>query len=134
MLNSQSVQEHMTAKEYQEYLKGQGSAKNNKYRNKTTWYDGLLFQSQKELDDYLDHKRLLMAGEIAGFLWQGVLVLVEGGSTKKESAVTYRPDIVVFNNDGTYEFREDKGKKTKDYRIKEKIIRNKFPKLKFKEV
>lgn len=133
MAFSTQGQEHMSAKEYQEYIRGQNS-KSNKYRNKVTWYDGLLFQSQKELDDYLDHKRLLMAGKIAGFLWQGVLVLVEGGNSKKESAVTYRPDIVVFNNDGTYEFREDKGKKTKDYRIKEKIIKNKFPKLVFKEV
>lgn len=132
-LTMKTVQEHMTAKEYQEYLKGQNTVK-SKYKNKVTWYDGLLFQSQKELDDYLDHKRLLMAGEIAGFLWQGVLVLVEGGNSRSESAVTYRPDVVVFKNDGTYEFREDKGKKTKDYRIKEKIIRKKFPKLNFKEV
>lgn len=42
-----------------------------------------------------------MAGQIAGFLWQGTLVLVEGGSTVSEKAVTYRPGIVTFNNDGT---------------------------------
>ena len=76
----------------------------------------------------------MQAGEIAGFLWQGVLVLVEGGNSKKESAVTYRPDVVVLNNDGTYEIREVKGKRTKDYNIKRKIIRNKYPKVKFKEV
>ena len=104
-------QTHMSVEEYKAYLERQNSKSTNKYKNTTLWYDGLYFQSQKELDDYLDQKRLLMAGEIAGFLWQGVLVLVEGGDSKKEPAVTYRPDIVVFHNDGTYEIREDKGKK-----------------------
>ena len=66
--------------------------------------------------------------------WQGVLVLVEGGDSKKEPAVTYRPDIVVFHNDGTYEIREDKGKKTPAYKIKETIIHQKFPNIAFKEV
>ena len=95
-------QTHMSVEEYKAYLERQNSKSTNKYKNTTLWYDGLYFQSQKELDDYLDQKRLLMAGEIAGFLWQGVLVLVEGGDSKKEPAVTYRPDIVVFHNDGTY--------------------------------
>lgn len=126
--------EHMTAKEYREYMEQEKSQKSNKYKNKCIWYDGLHFQSQKELDDYIDHKRLLMAGKIAGFLWQGVLVLVEGGNSKKEAAVTYRPDVVVLHNDGTYEIREDKGKRTKDYIIKRKIIRQKFPNVRFKEV
>ena len=127
-------QEHMSAQEYQEYLKSKSSPSKNKYKSKSLWYDGLYFQSQKEMDDYLDHKRLLQAGEIAGFLWQGVLVLVEGGLSKKEAAVTYRPDIVVLNNDGTYQIREDKGKRTQDYLIKKKIIKNKFPNVKFIEI
>ena len=42
--------EHMTAQEYREYLEKENSAKGNKYKNKCLWYDGLLFQSQKELD------------------------------------------------------------------------------------
>jgi hypothetical protein len=127
-------QTHMSVEEYKAYLERQNSKSTNKYKNTTLWYDGLYFQSQKELDDYLDQKRLLMAGEIAGFLWQGVLVLVEGGDSKKEPAVTYRPDIVVFHNDGTYEIREDKGKKTPAYKIKETIIHQKFPNIAFKEV
>lgn len=77
-------QTHMSVEEYKAYLERQNSKSTNKYKNTTLWYDGLYFQSQKELDDYLDQKRLLMAGEIAGFLWQGVLVLVEGGDSKKE--------------------------------------------------
>lgn len=127
-------QTHMSVEEYKAYLEQQNSKSTNKYKNTTLWYDGLYFQSQKELEDYSNQKRLLMAGEIAGFLWQGVLVLVEGGDSKKESAVTYRPDIVVFHNDGTYEIREDKGKKTTAYKIKETIIHQKFPKIVFKEV
>lgn len=93
---------------------------------------GFISKAKKELNDYIDHKRLLMAGEIAGFLWQGVLVVTEG-TTKDNKAVTYRPDIVVFNNDGTYEIREDKGKRTQVYINKLKAIRKKFPRLTFKE-
>lgn len=126
--------EHMTAEEYQKEILGKCNNKSAKYKNKCIWYDGLYFQSQKELDDYLDHKRMLMAGEIAGFLWQGTLVLVEGGSTSKKRAVTYKPDVVTLFNDGTYEMREDKGKKTKDYIIKKKLILKKYPRVNFKEV
>lgn len=124
------MEQRMSIKEYKQLI-GTDTT-NNKYSNKTTWYDGLYFQSQKELNDYIDHKRLLMAGEIAGFLWQGILIVTEG-TTKENKAVTYRPDIVVFNNDGTYEFREDKGKRTQVYINKLKAIRQKFPRLKFNE-
>lgn len=124
------MEQRMSIEEYRQLISN--DTPKNKYRNKTTWYDGLYFQSQKELNDYIDHKRLLMAGEIAGFLWQGVLVVTEG-TTKDNKAVTYRPDIVVFNNDGTYEIREDKGKRTQVYINKLKAIRKKFPRLTFKE-
>ena len=125
--------EHMTAEEYQKEILGKQN-KESKYNGKCIWYDGLYFQSQKELDDYLDHKRMLMAGGNAGFFWQGTLVLVEGGNTSKQRAVTYKPDVVTLFNDGTYEIREDKGKKTKDYIIKKKLIMKKFPKVNFIEV
>lgn len=124
--------EHMSAEEYKKYLEKQQSS-GYKYHNKTEWYDGLYFESQKELKDYIDQKRLLMAGEIAGFLWQGMLI-VTTGTDKNNKAVTYRPDIVVFNNDGTYEIREDKGKRTQVYINKLKIIKNKYPHIRFKEI
>ena len=107
-------------------------AKDNKYKNKTQWKYGLYFQSQKELEDYENHRMLHKGKAIAGYLWQGCLVLTEG-SDKENKAVTYRPDIVVLYNDGTYEIREDKGKKTKEYIIKKKIIDSKFPRIRFKE-
>ena len=124
--------EHMSAEKYKKYLEKQQSS-GYKYHNKTEWYDGLYFESQKELKDYIDQKRLLMAGEIAGFLWQGMLI-VTTGTDKNNKAVTYRPDIVVFNNDGTYEIREDKGKRTQVYINKLKIIKNKYPHIRFKEI
>lgn len=104
-----------------------------KYHNHSSWYDGLHFQSDKELRDYMDHKYLLRAGLIAAFLWQGMLIVTEG-SDKDNKAVTYRPDIVVLNNDGTYEIREDKGHRTRVYINKLKAIRQRYPRIKFKEV
>ncbi len=121
--------ERMSIEEYRKLVNKTA----NKYHNKTTWYDGLYFQSQKELDDYCKHKILLKAGKIAGFLWQGVLVVTEG-TNKDNKAVTYRPDIVVLNNDGTYEIREDKGKRTQVYINKLKAIRQKYPRIVFKEL
>ena len=69
--------EHMTAEEYQKEILGKCNNKSAKYKNKCIWYDGLYFQSQKELDDYLDHKRMLMAGEIAAFYGREHLYLLK---------------------------------------------------------
>ena len=133
------MQERISISEYRKLVgldkDGKEKAKKpNKYGNETFWHDGLYFQSKKELSDYENHKLLHKAKAIAGFLWQGCLVLTEGGEDNEHKAVTYRPDIVVLYNDGTYEIREDKGKKTKDYIIKKKIIDQKFPKINFNEI
>lgn len=124
----------MTPEEYRR-LTGQAPAagKPPKYRNRTSWFDGLHFQSDKELRDYRDQKMRLRAGEIAGFLWQGTLIVTEG-TDKDNKAVTYRPDIVILNNDGTYEIREDKGYRTRVYINKLKAIRQRYPRIKFTEV
>lgn len=124
----------LTPEEYRR-LTGQAPAtgKPPKYRNRTSWFDGLHFQSDKELRDYRDQKMRLQAGEIAGFLWQGTLIVTEG-TDKDNKAVTYRPDIVVLNNDGTYEIREDKGYRTRVYINKLKAIRQRYPRIKFTEV
>lgn len=125
----------LTPEEYRQ-LTGQALAaagKTPKYRNRTSWFDGLHFQSDKELRDYRDQKMRLRTGEIAGFLWQGTLIVTEG-TDKGNKAVTYRPDIVVLNNDGTYEIREDKGYRTRVYINKLKAIRQRYPHIKFTEV
>lgn len=122
--------ERMSIEEYRRLICQ--NPKQNKYKNKTQWYDGLYFQSQKELDDYCEQKLLLKAGKIAGFLWQGMLIVTEGNG-KENKAVTYRPDIVVLHNDGTYEIREDKGKRTQVYINKLKAIKQKFPRIVFRE-
>lgn len=125
----------LTTEEYRR-LTGKTPAaarKPSKYRNRTSWYDGLHFQSDKELRDYHDQKMRLRAGEIAGFLWQGALVVTEG-TDRDNKAVTYRPDIVVLNNDGTYEIREDKGYRTQVYINKLKAIRQRYPRIEFTEV
>jgi hypothetical protein len=109
------------------------SAARGRYGNRCSWYDGLYFQSDKELADYVDQKRLLKAGFIAGFLWQGKLVITEG-TDKENRAVTYTPDIVVLNNDGTYCIREDKGHRTQVYINKLKEIRRRYPRIIFTEV
>ena len=124
-------QETMTAEQYKQHLVQ--PLKRNKFNNKTEWYDGLFFQSQKELNDYCDQKLLLKAGKIAGFLWQGVLIVTEG-TDKGNKAVTYRPDIVVLNTDGTYCIREDKGFRTQVYINKLKAIKQKYPSVRFEEV
>jgi hypothetical protein len=123
-------QERISAAEFRRRYQ---QPKQGKYNNKTCWYDGLYFQSQKELDDYIDHKNLLRSGLISGFLWQGKLVVTEG-SDKENKAVTYTPDIVVLNNDGTYDIREDKGHRTQVYINKRKIIKSRYPNLRFREV
>ena len=64
---------HWTQQEYDEYLKShgkptskpKGNKKPQKYNNNGTWYDGVYFRSQLELQRYCQLKLLLNAGEIA---------------------------------------------------------------------
>ena len=113
--------EHITLEEYKQ-LQQKG---NSKYKAKKTIVDGHTFDSQKESNYYAELKLRLRVGEIRGFCIQPTFILAPN--------LKYKPDFIIFNNDGSSEIIDVKGMKTKEYIVKKKVFEDKFN-LKIKEV
>lgn len=114
-----------------EKSKKRGRPRKNKYHAIKTWAYGVCFDSKKESKYYADCKRMKDAGELAGFLFHGKFVLVEGDD-KDHRAITYQPDFILLHNDGTYEIVDTKSDATEtaSFRDKMKIMYERFPKVK----
>lgn len=119
-----------TPEQYQDYLKKQ---KNEKFGKKSKFHstkvrvDGILFDSQKEANYYLELKLLAQTGEIKGFCRQGRFIVVAGDDTTAVSE--YVTDFIIFNNDGTYEIVDTKGVETDVFKLKMKMMHEKYPNL-----
>ena len=101
--------------------------KKSKYNNKKTRVDGILFDSQKEANYYIGLKILTACGEIRGFGIQMRIVIAEGDENTR--ATEYLPDFVIFNKDGTYRIVDVKGMQTDVFKLKMKMLKEKYPKL-----
>lgn len=102
----------------------------SKYGAKKTWAFGLPTDSMKEAE-YLGNCVLLCkAKALAGFLYHGKILLVEG-TDKDHRAVTYDPDFVLLKADGTYEIVDTKSDPTTTrlFKDKMKIMRERYPLL-----
>jgi hypothetical protein len=110
-----------------------------KYKNKKIDVDGILFDSKAEANRYLQLKKLLKAGVITDLELQKKYELIpaqyetwhrygRGGKQLKdgkrciEKSVTYKADFVYKNKDGAEIVEDAKGKRTKDYVIKRKLM------------
>lgn len=123
---------------YQEILKRRGKVetsppkkKRSKYGAKKTWIDGICFDSALESKFYLKLKQLLAAKQIAGFARQCRFVLTEG-TDKDNRAIEYVADWIVLYLNGTYEIIDNKGFETKEFSMKKKMFKNKYPDLELK--
>lgn len=111
----------------------------NKYRNKKTVVDGITFDSRKEAKRYNELKLLQMGKVISGLELQKPFELipaqyeeVETVTPKKhikkikkkivERHVTYIADFCYYDENGNYVVEDTKGKKTKEYIIKRKLM------------
>lgn len=111
-----------------------------KYKNKKICVDGIKFDSKKESCRYLQLKAMAQAGEITGLRRQVKFELIptqRATSTdvykagpqkglKKPGAVLERPvyyiaDFTYFR-DGKQVVEDVKGYRTKDYKIKKKLM------------
>ena len=122
--------------EYQEFMKKSGKnktedkPKKSKYNAKKTRISGILFDSTKESAYYQSLVMLQKIGEVKGFCRQPVFVLQEGDET--ESAITYRPDFIVWYADRV-EIVDVKGySKQGDWERTYKMFRIKYPELELK--
>ena len=103
----------------------------NKYGNKSVEYLGEDFDSRAEKDRYLELLILQKGGKLSNLRRQAKYELVPAGYG--ERAVTYTADFVYDVGDKTV-VEDCKGFKTKDYIIKRKLFKQKFPDLVFSEI
>lgn len=112
----------------------------NKYGNKKVYVDGKVFDSVKEYRRYTELKLLEAAGVISDLRWQVRFELIPAqyetirnysktGKRLKdkqkcvERAVEYIADFVYTDTDGCEIVEDTKGKRTKEYIIKRKLMR-----------
>ena len=113
----------------------------NKYRNKNCTLDGIEFDSKKEMHRYSELKLLERAGEISDLKIQVPFLLLPDqyepsiefytkGNRKGmpkpgkliEKSVQYIADFTYLDRGGNYIVEDVKGKKTKEYIIKKKLM------------
>lgn len=119
--------------EYAKYLNHSNQALSihktkSKYRSIKEWVDGICFDSKKEAEFYRTLKLLLRVGEIKGFCRQARFIITDG-TDKENRAVEYVTDFIVFYKDGTYRIIDTKGIQTKEFKLKMKAFKEKYPEL-----
>lgn len=124
--------------QYQEYLKSNPkkrkdcgacldavkellAEKKHKYNAKSTSINSIKFRSLHEASVYSDLKMYHKFGKIQGFALQPKFDL--------DNETTWKVDFIVIKNDGSVELIEAKGKETEDYKIKLRLLREKYPHL-----
>ena len=115
--------EHWSVDDYKNFT--DGKVRKSKYRANKTSIDGHTFDSQKEADYYCQLKLRLQSKDISGFCLQPVFILAP--------CLKYKPDFIIFNNDGSVEVIDVKGFKTKEYITKKKVFEDKYN-MKIKEI
>ena len=103
--------------------------KPNKYHSERVWMDGFCFDSMAEANFYCRLKMLLRAGAITGFCRQPRFIVTESPVNGKRGS-EYRPDLLVFYPDGHSRIVDVKGVLTPVFKLKLKMMREKYPKIK----
>ena len=108
----------------------------NKYKSHKTNANGVIFDSKKEYDRYIELTLLSRSGAIKGLKRQVKFELIPAqyepdiinprGKVKKgkliERAVSYIADFVYTDDNGKTVVEDTKGFRTKDYIIKRKLL------------
>jgi len=93
----------------------------NKYRNRKTEIDGIVFDSMKEAQRYAELQILQRAGKIRDLSMQVEFELIP--KQDGERACKYKADFVYHLADTGKMIVEDvKGKRTREYIIKRKLM------------
>lgn len=103
----------------------------NKYKNQKVVVDEKTFDSKKEASRYLELKLLEKAGQIRGLILQPSFELIP--KQESERAVKYIADFMYVENEETI-VEDVKGMKTKEYILKRKIFKHKYPNYIFREI
>ena len=103
----------------------------NKYNNKKTVVDGIVFDSKNESLYYQALKNMKENGLIKDFELQPVFELQEKftKNDKKYRPITYIADFRVINNDDSFYVVDIKGILTTEFKIKMKLFNYKYPNI-----
>ena len=106
----------------------------NKFKNKKTKIDGILFDSEMESHYYLYLKDLKEKGIVVDFELQPIYILQEGfiRNGKKIRPITYKADFRVVYIDGYEEVIDVKGVITAEFKLKRKMLFYKYRDINFK--
>ena len=101
-----------------------------KYRARRSEIDGIGFDSAKEARWYLDLKLLERCGEIRALELQGRYELLPKNG--RERAVHYVADF-RYEENGKLVVEDVKGVRTREYILKRKMFRYRYPEIEFRE-
>jgi hypothetical protein len=95
-----------------------------KYNNTKTEIDGIVFDSKKESNRYMELNMLQKAGIINNLLLQCKFELIPAHTVngKKIRPVVYRADFTYYSKDGSFHVEDVKGVRTKEYLLKKKMF------------
>lgn len=109
----------------------------NKYNAVKMEINGIVFDSKKEANYYSYLLALKEQGKIDNikmqveYLLQPAFIRENGEKVKN---IKYYADFVVTYKNGTTEVIDVKGRRTKEYSIKRKMLLDRYPNINFKEV
>jgi hypothetical protein len=105
---------------------GTEPAKKAKYNNKKVEWNGILFDSRRELDRYLDLLAEVQAGNIGDLMRQVTFVLAPAvhmeGNARKTPALRYVADFIYVRH-GRLVVEDAKGMKTRAYLQKKHLMK-----------
>ena len=110
----------------------------NKYRNKKVKYDGYTFDSQKEKNHYIALKQLEKLGIIENLKLQTPFLLIDTIRYKDKTypKTKYIADFTYIENGKLVveDVKSEITRKDKVYRIKIKLLLERYPNIEFKEI
>ncbi len=100
----------------------------NKYGNRKTIIDDIKFDSKKEGLYYLYLKSRLLKNEFEKMELQPKIELQPKFKYQNKTirAISYVADFLIYHNDGTLEYIDVKGMQTALFKLKWKMVKNKF--------
>jgi len=123
---------------YEKLMNNSLDYKINKYHNKKTTYEGIKFDSIKEMNRYKELELMEDTDYIIGLELQKKFELQPSfidNNGNKHRAITYIVDFYYYDTIEQCYIAEDvKGYKTQIYQLKKKMFMYKYPNIKFKEV
>lgn len=106
----------------------------SKYGNSKVSYNGIIFDSKKELNHYLEYQDMLSKRLILSYQRQVKYILQDkfkdmDGKTIRE--ISYIADHVIEHLNGSIEVIDSKGFKTQVFKLKMKLFKKRYQEIRF---